>query len=89
MWVDWYGLGLCLFEGAVTPAGVACHVALTVHLLHAGQYEWPKEKPLSAECKDLLSKIFVADPAARISIAQIQVQTSLLACYYICSQLCM
>lgn len=81
-------------KATVTPAVVACHVALTVHpltvhLLHAGQYEWPKEKPLSAECKDLLSKIFVADPAARISIAQIQVQTSLLAHYFICCQLCM
>ncbi|CAL8464979.1 g4514 [Coccomyxa elongata] len=35
-------------------------------------YEWPRDKPVSPELKDLMSKIFVADPAARISIAQIQ-----------------
>ncbi len=61
--------------------GAACHVTVTSHLCHAGQYEWPKDKPLSAECKDLMSKIFVADPAARISIAQIQVHSSASSCW--------
>ena len=34
----------------------------------AGQYEFPAHKPISSECKDLLSKIFVADPGQRITV---------------------
>ncbi len=49
-----------------------------VHLLCAGDYEWPRDKPVSPELKDLMSKIFVADPAARISIAQIQVPSDVI-----------
>ncbi|CAL5229102.1 g12364 [Coccomyxa viridis] len=35
-------------------------------------YEWPSSKKVSKECKDLLSKILVADPKRRIAIAEIQ-----------------
>ena len=38
----------------------------------AADYEFPASKPVSEECKDILSRILVADPAKRITIAEIQ-----------------
>ena len=38
----------------------------------AVDYVWPDDSDVSAECKDLVSKILVASPAQRISIASIQ-----------------
>lgn len=38
----------------------------------AVDYNFPSSIPVSAECKDLLSKILVADPAKRYTIADIQ-----------------
>ena len=35
-------------------------------------YRFPASIPVSAECKDLISKILVADPAARLTVDQIQ-----------------
>ena len=37
----------------------------------AVQYEFPANKPISEECKDLLARIFVADPTQRISVRDI------------------
>ena len=38
---------------------------------HAVQYEFPPHKQISDECRDLLARIFVADPADRITVAEI------------------
>ena len=54
---------------------MCCVAKKRLDVLCAGDYEWPRDKPVSPELKDLMSKIFVADPAARISIAQIQVRS--------------
>lgn len=39
--------------------------------MFAAQYEFPPDKPISAECQELMQKIFVADPTRRISVADI------------------
>jgi serine/threonine protein kinase len=38
----------------------------------AVDYNFPTSIPVSPECKDLLAKILVADPAKRYTIADIQ-----------------
>ena len=38
----------------------------------AVDFRFPKSIPVSAECKDLLTRILVADPAKRASIEEIQ-----------------
>ncbi|KAK9811017.1 hypothetical protein WJX73_006755 [Symbiochloris irregularis] len=35
------------------------------------QYEFPAHKPISDECRDLLARIFVADPGQRITVREI------------------
>lgn len=35
-------------------------------------YEFPENRPVSPECRDLLSKILAADPAQRLSIQQVR-----------------
>ena len=47
--------------------------AMRCHPCNAADYEWPSSKRVSKECKDLVSKILVADPKQRIAIAEIQV----------------
>jgi hypothetical protein len=42
---------------------------------HAAEYSWPKAKPISKECKDLISKILVADAKKRYTIGDIVVCT--------------
>ena len=37
-----------------------------------GTYELPKDVPLSRECQDLLSRIFVTDPKRRIKAPQMK-----------------
>ena len=39
----------------------------------AGQYSYPRNPKVTAECRDLLDKIFVVTPKQRITLAGIQV----------------
>lgn len=48
---------------------VGCQV---LERILAVDYNFPSSIPVSSECKDLLSKILVADPAKRYTIADIQ-----------------
>ncbi len=48
-------------------------IAVSWILCSAADYEWPSSKRISKECKDLVSRILVADPKHRIAIAEIQV----------------
>lgn len=41
------------------------------HIVH-GSYDFPPDVPLSPECKDLIRRILVRDPAQRITLQQIQ-----------------
>ena len=45
---------------------------LTCGAVCAADYELPASKPVSAECKDILARILVVDPAKRINIKEIQ-----------------
>ena len=49
-----------------------CALILGCGMAYAVDYIWPEDKNISAEGKDLLSKLLVADPAQRITIAGIQ-----------------
>ena len=44
---------------------------ISQHILH-GAYDLPPDVPLSAECRDLLARILVRDPARRITLAQVR-----------------
>ena len=61
---------LCDAEGIENCSRVHC---LTCTLYSAADYEWPSSKKVSDECKDLVSRILVADPKRRMAIAEIQV----------------
>jgi serine/threonine-protein kinase SRK2 len=37
-----------------------------------GDYVFPRNFPISDECKDLLSKILVVDPEKRLTVQQVQ-----------------
>lgn len=41
------------------------------HILH-GSYEFPPDVPLSPECKDLIQRILVRNPAQRITLQQVR-----------------
>ncbi|KAH9663437.1 protein kinase domain-containing protein [Citrus sinensis] len=43
----------------------------TIQRILSVQYSVPDTNPISQECRDLISRIFVADPAARITIPEI------------------
>jgi serine/threonine-protein kinase SRK2 len=47
------------------------HAALAQRILSV-DYQLPYNKAVSGECKDLLQRILVADPAKRITMADIQ-----------------
>ena len=53
-------------EGGPAPAAQVLERILQV------DYSFPTSIPVSAECKDLLSRILVADPAKRYTIEDIQ-----------------
>ncbi|RIA89387.1 serine/threonine protein kinase 15, partial [Glomus cerebriforme] len=71
--VDWWSLGVCLFEFLVgyppfnddTPQTIFKNI-----LNHAIQ--WPPEGFLSAEAKDLISKLLNQDPEKRPSLSEIK-----------------
>ena len=58
-------------------------IAVSWIVFAAAEYEWPSSKKVSRECKDLVSKILVADPKHRISIAGIQVAACPHRLYYL------
>lgn len=41
------------------------------HILH-GEFDFPPDVPLSPECKDLIQRILVRDPAQRITLQQVR-----------------
>ncbi|XP_048544528.1 serine/threonine-protein kinase SAPK10-like isoform X2 [Triticum urartu] len=43
-----------------------------IQRIQSVEYSVPNDLHLSAECRDLISKIFVADPAARITVPEIR-----------------
>lgn len=61
------------FFGAVVSFAFA-DVTLTLPLQNilAGRYFLPANVSLSSDCKDLLARIFVVDPAARITVPEIR-----------------
>ena len=64
----------CVFNQAFPTAMLPSKASgLTCYAVCAADYELPASKPVSAECKDILSRILVVDPAKRINIKEIQV----------------
>ena len=57
---------------AAAPAPPPPASGVTHGAVCAADYELPATKPVSEECKDILSRILVVDPAQRINIAEIQ-----------------
>ena len=52
--------------------GGDCACAQVLERILQVDYTFPTSIPVSAECKDLLSRILVADPAKRFTIEDIQ-----------------
>ena len=52
-----------------------CHFnrtpSLLQHILH-GSFDFPPDVPLSPECKDLIQRILVRNPAQRITLQQVR-----------------
>ena len=61
-------VGAYPFEDANDPR----NFRKTIQRLMGVQYSFPANLPLSRECHDLMSKIFVANPSKRISLAMIK-----------------
>lgn len=51
-------------------------------LCKAGTYSYPRNPKVTAECRDLLDKIFVVTPKERITLLGIQVGSQ---CLHLCS----
>lgn len=61
-------VGAYPFEDAKDPR----NFRKTIQRIMGVQYSFPANLPLSRECHDLMSKIFVANPSKRISLAMIK-----------------
>lgn len=54
----------------------------SLSLCNAGTYSYPRSPKVTAECRDLLDKIFVVTPKERITLLGIQVSSQ---CLHLCS----
>jgi len=67
-------LPACLLPGhapySLLP--VACSPALLLQHILSGKYDIPRDPPLSPDCIDLIHRMLVRDPGARITLEQIQ-----------------
>jgi serine/threonine protein kinase len=77
----WYIPCRCTYIPCISAVPINCfvvygHQSLCTSLLRsmcyfAGAYSIPADKAISEECKDLIRRILVVDPAKRFSIAEI------------------
>ena len=80
MLVDWQNLSFPLDLSGPNLARVE-----SLSLCNAGTYSYPRSPKVTAECRDLLDKIFVVTPKERITLLGIQVGSQ---CLHLCSMMC-
>jgi aurora kinase, other len=70
--VDTWALGVLLYEFLIgTPPFYASSRERVYKKIQNVQFSWPDEPVISPEAKDLVSKLLVKDPAARLPITEI------------------
>lgn len=85
--MPWQGRGPHIKQQCLMPCGTCCapynlysQCWHDVGVLRAVDYVWPADRSVSEDCKDLLSRLLVADPSQRITMAGIQQHPWFQAC---------